>query len=212
MLLTLRLEVHAGLADALEREAHVIVVHGVACHTLVDLGELVAAVAERVASYGRVVEEVFDDDLGAVRGGRARSYLAVQLALLVGGRVGALRLRRARVDAQTRYVSDGGERLAAEAERVDSLQVVEGAQLGGGEALAHDAQVVFVDAAAVVLDLDELETAGLDLDGHVGGARVQTILDQLLERIERSLYDLSGRNAVHKLRIECTDAASWRLL
>ena len=60
--------------------------------------------------------------------------------------------------------ADGGQRLAAEAERADAEQVVGVVQLAGGVAGEGQRQVVGVDAAAVVDDADQLDAALLDLD------------------------------------------------
>ena len=100
-------------------------------------------------------------------------------------------------DGESADVADAGEGLAAEAESVDALEVVELLELGGGEALAHDPQVLPADAAAIVLDLDELEAALPHLHAHAGRARVQAVLHQLLQRIERPLDDLARRDSVH---------------
>ncbi len=85
-----------------------VVVHGITGHAVVDFGELVAAVAERVASNVRVVEQVLDHDFGAARGSCTRTDLAVEAALFVAGRVGAGRAGGAREDAEARDVRYGG--------------------------------------------------------------------------------------------------------
>ncbi len=62
-------------------------------------------------------------------------------------------------DGQVGDVRDAGQRLAAEAVRANAAQVVELVQLAGGEALAHQLEVLLVDARAVVLDLQQLQAA-----------------------------------------------------
>ena len=57
-------------------------------------------------------------------------------------------------DGDVRHVRDGGQRLAAKAERCDRAEIFESLQLGGGEALAHNLQVFLPDAVPIVLDLD----------------------------------------------------------
>ncbi len=78
-----RLEVEGALARPLEAKGHVVVVEGVAGHGLLDLGELLARVAQRVAPDRRVVEEVLHRDLGAREGCGARLDRAHQFALRV---------------------------------------------------------------------------------------------------------------------------------
>lgn len=102
-------------------------------------------------------------------------------------------------DRQVGHKRDGGQRLAAEAQRCDALQVLEVAQLGGCVALAQQRQVVllrdiwatlrefgwdacrchapwsYVEQAwhlntmSVVLDLQQLVTALLYQDVHLRG-------------------------------------------
>jgi len=124
-------------------------------------------------------------------------------------------------DDEVRDVADTRERLAAKAVGAERRQVLERLDLGRGESLAEDRQVVFLqvvaelgesacdhdggksprsagrggthpDAAAVVLDLEELEAAVLDRDADAGCACVERVLDELLERVGRALDDLQG--------------------
>ena len=52
------------------------------------------------------------------------------------------------------------------------------------------------DAAAVVLHADQAPAALADLDANVGGAGVEAVLDQLLDRGRGTLDDLAGGDLV----------------
>ena len=61
-----------------------------------------------------------------------------------------------------RDVADARQSLPPEAVSRYVLEVVEFAQFGRGEALAHDVEVVFADSGAVVLDLERGVSGGSD--------------------------------------------------
>ena len=92
------------------------------------------------------------------------------------GVVGASRLQRHLRDA-----ADGGEGLAAEAFRGDAEEVVGGAELAGGVGGEGEAEVVGVDAASVVDDADEVESAVFEVDIDAGGAGVDTVFEEFLD-------------------------------
>jgi uncharacterized protein (DUF1697 family) len=83
-----------------------------------------------------------------------------------------------------RDVSDGrdaGERLAAKAQRGDALQVGRGADFARGVTQEGRRDLVRRDAAAIVLHADEAPAAVADFDANLGRARVEAVLDQLLD-------------------------------
>lgn len=114
--------------------------------------------------------------------------------------------------AEVRDVADACECFAAEAVCPERREVLEGLDLGRGEALAKDRQVVFLrvesgvsqpvlqegdglgqevltgmcthaDAAAVVLDLEELEAAVFDRDADARCASIESVFDELFEGV-----------------------------
>ena len=91
---------------------------------------------------------------------------------------------------------DAGKRLAAEAERRDTIEVVGGADLAGRMAQEGDAHLVRGDAAAVVLHADQTAAALAHLDPNVGRAGVQAVLDQLLDGRRGTLDHLAGGDLV----------------
>ncbi len=116
----------------------------------------------------------------------------------LGGRGTAARHREQRNGA------DGGQRLAAEAERVDGRQVAV-RQLGSGVALDAEREVGRVHAAAVIHDADEAAAARLDRDVDPRGAGVQRVLHQFLDGGSRALDDFAGRDAVDEDAVEALD-------
>ena len=87
---------------------------------------------------------------------------------------------------------DAGERLAAEAERRDALQVVECADLAGGVTREGQRQVIAREAGAVVGDADQIEAAAHQVHANLTRACVDRILDQLLDHRGWPLDDLAG--------------------
>ena len=91
---------------------------------------------------------------------------------------------------------DAGQRLAAKAERAEMAQVIGGRQLARGVALEGQGRLGRRDAAAVVLDADQPPAALAHLHADVGRARVQAVLDQLLDRRRGPLDHLAGGDLV----------------
>jgi hypothetical protein len=77
--------------------------------------------------------------------------------------------------------TDGGQRLAAEAERADLEQVVGIAQFARDVVAERQRQVVGVDAAAVIDDADQIGAALLGLDVNACAAGVDGVLQQFLD-------------------------------
>jgi hypothetical protein len=94
--------------------------------------------------------------------------------------------------SQPRNGGDGGERLAAEAERGDAFEVFEGSNLAGGVAGERQRQLLLRDAAAVVDDADLPHAALEQLDGNVARAGVDAVLQQLLHHRGGPLDHLAG--------------------
>ena len=174
-------------------ELNTCVVYGVLCHDVCHPVELVRRRVPHCPHPGwGAVEELLHRDLGASvggggRGGGQRPAVAVLAAVAAGV------LRRLGHHLQgAGHVRDGGQRLPPEPVGGDGLQVGELPQLGGGEALAEDGEVLPADPAAVVADLHHVQPAPVHRDGDVGGAGVQGVLHHLLEGVAGALDDLAG--------------------
>ena len=135
--------------------------------------------AEKFAPGRGVEEEIGDGDRGSARQGGV--FHVVDFA------AGNFEVRAGSVFAgggferDARDGGDGGQRLAAKAERGNGEQIVGGAQLRSGVALEGQQRVVAIHALAVVGDADELAAAGLDFDANAVGAGVERVFQQLLD-------------------------------
>ena len=100
---------------------------------------------------------------------------------------------------------DGGERLAAEAERGDGLKVGVRGQLACREALANERQVFAPDPVPVVGDLQELEAARRERDRHKRRAGVDRVLEHLLDRRGGAVNHLARRDPIDRQLVELHD-------
>ena len=115
--------------------------------------------------------------------------------------------RGVRLQPQPAHRRDGRQRLAAKAQSRNVQQVVGVANLRGGVALEGQHGVVAHHAAAVVGHLDELLAAGLNVDADAARARIQRVLQQLLDHRRRTLHHLAGGDLVGYIFGENVDAA-----
>jgi hypothetical protein len=149
-----------------------------------------ARAAQELAAHGSVVEEVADLDaraLGAAPGADGGEFPAVAADLRPAVLVGWAGLEGDLGDA-----ADGGEGLPPEAEGADAEQVVGAGELAGGVGGEGQGQVLGGDTAAVVHDADEGGAALLDLHLDALAARVQAVLQQLLDDGGGPLDHLAG--------------------
>jgi hypothetical protein len=84
-------------------------------------------------------------------------------------------------DREARHGRDRGERLAAKAHAGHALQVFQRLDLARGVARERERQLVPVEARAVVVHLHALRAALVERHLDLGGARVERILEQLLQ-------------------------------
>ena len=107
------------------------------------------------------------------------------------GRVG-----RPRQERQPRDGEDRGQRLPAEPERADRVEVGLRPELGRRMPLQRQQAVLGRHPAPVVRHRDELAPGAPHRDLDAGRAGVQAVLDQLLDDRRRALDDLPGRDLV----------------
>ena len=182
------------LAVADQAEAAFGVGQRVAGDDLLDVGGLGGRLLQELEAGGHVGEEVLHRDQ---RAGRSAARLAADLAALgqADQRAGLLVARA----CEQRHLGDrcdAGQRLAAKAERAEMAQVVGGRQLARGVALESQGRLGRRDAAAVVLDADQPPAALAHLHADIGRARVQAVLDQLLDRRRGPLDHLARGDLV----------------
>jgi hypothetical protein len=179
-------------------EAHLGARQAVALHHLYRAAKLRRCGLQELAARRHVEEERGDFD---GRSASARRRLGSEHAAtldadppsgIARGAILARPLGRHQLDA--RDGGDGGEGLAAEAEGGDAQQVFELRDLAGGVAVEGEQRVVAPHATAVVGDDDAAAAAGVEVDGDRAGARVEGVLDQLLDHRSRALDHLAGRD------------------
>ncbi len=95
---------------------------------------------------------------------------------------------------QMRHARDRGERLAAKSERANRGQVGGAANLRGRVTPQRQDRVGARHAGAVVGDRDQRRSAAQNLDAHRARARIERVLDQLLDGGRRPLDDFARRN------------------
>ena len=89
-----------------------------------------------------------------------------------------------------------GQRLAAEPERPDAVEVGRDADLAGRVAMHREPRVVGRHALAVVLDANQRPAALLDGHGDPACAGIERVLDEFLDDRRRPLDHLAGRDLV----------------
>src|SRR5690606_24443768 len=153
---------------------------------------------QELAPGGRVVEEVAYFDRRA-EGARGRPHVGGD-ASFAGERVAVVAAGRPRRDGEPRHRRDARQRLAAKTERRERLEVVERRDLARRVPRQREREPVPRDAAALVRHADELGAAGREVYRDRAGARVERVLDELLDDGGRPLDDLACRDLVDELR------------
>ena len=146
----------------------------------------------------RIEKEIAHDHAGPL-GAAGLAHRAGHAALQMQHRTGR-RILCAAENVQPGDGGDGGQRLAAEAQRADGGKVFRCAQLAGGVAQKRGGQLVRRDAAAVVADAKIRHAAVLDLHGHGGGAGVDRVFQKLLDHAGRTLHHFTGGDQVRNMR------------
>ena len=186
------LDRQGAAAVMLEGEADVRPRHGEPLHDI-EAGAIFAALgAQELAPGGNPGEQLLDGDAGAGR--QRRRPLPRELAVVDDPRpaVGAAN------PALDRHPGDAGDRrqrLAAEAQGGDVLDRV-ARQLRGGVTFERQRDFRRRHAAAVVGDLDPLQSAPRQSDRDSRRAGVDRVFNQLFQRTGRSFHHFTGGDAV----------------
>ena len=196
------------IAVARERERHARMRDRVDEEHVADVRELGLVGSQERAARGDVVEQVAHLDHRAGRGAAVAHVAqdaAVDADLGAGVVCGAARPQREAGDRR-----DGREGFAAESERGDVLDVLDGPDLARGLALGREERVVAPHAAAVVRDGDELAPAGGHRDVDAARPGVERVLEQLLLDGRGPLHDLARGDLVRHVLGEDADRRAGR--
>jgi hypothetical protein len=117
---------------------------------------------------------------------------------------------RPRHDPHPRDGPDGRQRLTAEAERHDRLEIIERRNLAGGMALHREGELACRHAAAIIAHADQRAAALFDVDLDARCPGIETVLDQFLDHRRRALDDLAGRDLVDQFTGEESDGHDVR--
>ncbi len=166
-------------------------------HTLelgADLRRRSRAFVEEAAARRHVVEKVAHEKLRPHR--THDRFLGHELSAVDLGAGAHFVALLARAQLDLRHGGDRRERLAAEAERRERIDVVHGRNLAGGMAVESHARVDGRHAAAVVDDLYQVFAAVAEVDLHTPGTGVDGVFHHLLHDRRRAVDHLAGRDLV----------------
>src|SRR5688500_4043258 len=116
------------------------------------------------------------------------------------------RLARPAAQDEMRYRGDARERLAAESQRGNAVEVFRAAYLARGVTFHGQTRILRLHALAVVLDANQLLAAQLRDDHDSARAGVNRVLDQLLDDRCRPLDDFASGDLVGKVLGKNLDA------
>ena len=145
-------------------------------------------------SGGGIVEQVANDDGGAVRASGLRllgDFASLQVEADTSEILGWLGHQVHPADG-----GDGGQSFPSEPHGANDCQVLCRAQLRGGMAEKRPSGILGSHAAAVVRHSQEGHAAVADLNGDLGGSRVHGVFQQLLGHGGRPLHDFTGGNQI----------------
>jgi hypothetical protein len=150
---------------------------------------------QELAACGHAGEQLRDAD--ARPGARGRGLARLDRAVRDHDACARRRGHRARNELHAAHRADARQGLAAKAERRDTRQVGERANLRRRVTCDREVELIARDAAAVVRDADARACRHLIVvaDSHAPRARVERVLDELLEDRSRPLDDLARGDA-----------------
>ena len=105
-------------------------------------------------------------------------------------------VRWAGYDAELGHGRGAGQCFAAESKGGDLSEILGGDDLAGGMAGHGKAEILGVDANAVVTHADALHAGLFDIDADVRSTGIQAVLQQLLDDRRRPLHDFAGGDLI----------------
>ncbi len=184
-----------------ELKAHVRMNHRVGADSVLDHADLGGIRLEELQPCRHIGEKIPDLDRHA-RHKRPRALLDDLAGADPEPGAGAQAL-------DVGHRSDARERLAAETETRDCIEVFEAGDLAGRVAPERERQLLGGNAAAVVADPDRRPARAANIDADAAGTGVERVLHELLDDRRRPLDHLAGGDRVRDLRLEEMNRAHW---
>ena len=149
---------------------------------------------QKLASGGRVEEQVTHFDRGALRvGGRLERHLPTAIHFDPHGLLGA---RLAGGDGQASNRCHAGKRFAAKTQARHPIQIISSSDLAGRVAGNRQTQVIRMDPGAIVANEHPFHATHLGADVDARRGRVETVLNQLFDERCRALHHFAGGDLV----------------
>jgi hypothetical protein len=117
------------------------------------------------------------------------------------------RIGRARADHDAGHLGDRRQRLAAESERADGVEILGDPELARGMGGHRQRQILRLHPAAVVHDAHQPHAPLLERHRDPRRAGIESVLEQFLDDARRSLDHLAGGDAVDDRRRQGADAS-----
>ena len=193
-----------------EFDAHLRVAEGHMGDRVGHEGALAGVLFEELHAGRSVVEQILHPDGGAHgTGARLTGELFPALDAVHRGKFVLL---SAGGQLHPGHTGNGGQCLAAEAQCMDADKVVRRLDLAGGVSDESSGNVFGFNAGAVVADLDQLHTAGLNAHGDLAGTRVDGVFQQLLDNGRRTFNYLTGCDQLGGVLVQNMDHGHGRSL
>ena len=189
-------------------ESHLWVCQRDAAHRLLDMQILGALGLEELAPRRRVVEQLRHLDRRARRMRRRPTgeFLAAgQLQAPCGVGFGM-----AGDDGEPRHRCRARQGFATEAQRGNGAEVARRGDLAGGVTRHRQAQIVGMDAAAVVAHANAPHAGLFDVDADDRRRGVEAVLQELLDDGRRALHDFAGGDLIGHEFAQGLDAPALR--
>ena len=172
-------------------------------HVICHKGALAGVLFEELHAGGGVIEQILHPDGGAHSAGSRLPALLLAAGDAVAG--GKLVYLGAGEQLYPCHAGNGSQCLAAEAQRMDAVQIVRLFNFAGGVADKGCRDILSINAGAVIADLDQLYAAGLDAYGDLRCTGIDGVFQKLLDHRCRALHHLTGGDQLRGMLIQYMD-------
>ena len=161
-------------------------------HNIGHKGALAHIFFQKFHAGRRVVKQIVHRDRGAHRA--CAHFQPLLTAALNAVHTGKFVLLGACQHLHTGHTGNAGQCLAAKAQCVNAIQILFALYLAGGMPHKGVGNILSLNAAAVIRDLDLLNTAAHDRERDLISSRIDRVFQQLFCRAGRALYYLPRRD------------------